>query len=122
MRPIFSETAPTPTGPYSQAYEVNGVVYTSGQIGGDPVTRQLPEGIKAQARQCFQNLDAVLKGAGLGLENVFQATCFLRDLNDTAAFNAVFQEFFPARPARICIGASDLPRGALCEVEVLAAP
>ena len=121
MKRIISEYAPNTTGPYSHGYEVNGVVCTSGQIGGDLVTRQLPEGLEAQAEQCFRNLDAILKGAGLGLEHVFKANCFLRDMKDVPAFNRIFAQFFPSQPARICVAVKDLPRDALCEVEVMAA-
>lgn len=120
MKKIQTEKAPAAIGPYSQGYEVNGFVYTSGQIPVDPVTGQIPAGIAAQAEQSCRNVGAVLEAAGVGFENVFKTTCFLADMADFAAFNQVYAEYFVSKPARSCVAVKELPKGVLCEIEAIA--
>ena len=121
MKKIHTEKAPAAVGPYSQAIEVNGMIYTSGQIGIDPATG-LIEGkdITEQAHQVMKNLTAVLEAAGTKPENTVKTLCFLTDMNDFAAFNEVYAQYFTEKPARSCVEVSALPKGALCEVEVVA--
>ena len=120
MNIIFTTNAPAAIGPYSQGYEVNGLVYTSGQIPVNPADGSVPEGITAQAEQSCKNVGAVLAAAGVGFEQVFKTTCFLADMADFAAFNAVYAEYFTSKPARSCVAAKDLPKGVLCEIETIA--
>ncbi|MEE0772428.1 MAG: RidA family protein [Anaerovoracaceae bacterium] len=118
---IHTDKAPAAVGPYSQAIEVSGMVYTSGQIPLDPATGELVEGdIKAQAHQVFKNLRAVLTEAGTSMDNVVKTLCFLADMSDFAAFNQVYEEYFTEKPARSCVAVKELPKGALCEAEVIA--
>ena len=121
MNPISSPNAPAAIGPYSQGYEVNGLVYTSGQIPVDPVSGGIPEGIEAQADQSCKNVQAVLEAAGASLAGVFKTTCFLADMADFAAFNAVYEKYFVSKPARSCVAVKALPKGVLCEIEAIAA-
>ena len=121
MTPISTPNAPAAIGPYSQGYEVNGLVYTSGQIPVDPATGNIPEGIAAQARQSCQNVGAILEAAGVDFSKVFKTTCFLADMADFAAFNAVYEEFFISKPARSCVAVKTLPKNVLCEIEAIAA-
>ena len=101
---------------------INGFVFTSGQIAIDPATGEMPEGIAAQTEQCCKNVLAILEAAGSGAGKVIKTTCFLAEIADFAAFNAVYSEFFTQTPpARSCVGGIDLPKGALCEIEVIAA-
>ena len=120
MKIISTTNAPAAIGPYSQGYEANGLVYTSGQIPVNPSTGDIPEGIAAQAEQSCRNVGAVLQAAGLTFENVFKTTCFLADMADFAAFNAVYEKFFVSKPARSCVAVKALPRGVLCEIEAIA--
>jgi len=121
MKKIHTEKAPAAVGPYSQAMVVNGLVYTSGQIALDPATGELAGAtIEAQAEQVMKNLVAVLEAAGTGPENAVKTLCFLTDMNDFAAFNAVYARYFTEKPARSCVGVQSLPKGAICEVEVIA--
>ena len=121
MKIIHSENAPAAIGPYSQAIAVNGLVYTSGQIALDPKTGALEgTGVEAQTEQAVQNLKAVLEAAGSSLENVVKTTCFLQRMSDFAAFNAVYEKYFPGKPARSCVEAAALPKGALVEIEAVA--
>lgn len=121
MNKIHTEKAPSAVGPYSQAVTVNGMVYTSGQIALDPVTGQLVgTTIEEQAEQVMKNLVAVLEAAGTKPENAVKTLCFLTDINDFAAFNEVYARYFTEKPARSCVGVQSLPKGALCEVEVVA--
>ena len=118
---IHTDKAPAAVGPYSQAIEVSGMVYTSGQIPLDPATGELVEGdIKAQAHQEFKHLRAVLTEAGTSMDNVVKTLCFLADMSDFAAFNQVYEEYFTEKPARSCVAVKELPKGALCEAEVIA--
>lgn len=120
MNIIATEKAPGAIGPYSQGYEVNGVVYTSGQIPVNPATGEIPEGIAAQADQSCKNVGAILEAAGSGFEKVFKTTCFLSEIADFAAFNEVYAKYFTSKPARSCVAAKDLPKGVLCEIEAIA--
>ena len=98
-----------------------GMVYTSGQIALDPATGALVgTDVTAQTHQIMRNLAAVLAAAGTGLDRVVKTTCFLTDIADFAAFNAVYAEYFPNKPARSCVGVKELPKGAICEVECVA--
>ena len=120
MNIIATEKAPGAIGPYSQGYEVNGMVFTSGQIPVDPATGNIPEGIAAQAEQSCKNVGEILKAAGSGYDKVVKTTCFLADIADFAAFNEVYAKYFVSKPARSCVAVKDLPKGVLCEVEAIA--
>ena len=120
MNIIATEKAPGAIGPYSQAYEVNGVIYTSGQIPVDPETGNIAEGIAAQAEQGCKNVGAILEAAGSGYDKVVKTTCFLAEIADFAAFNEVYAKYFTSKPARSCVAVKDLPKGVLCEVEAIA--
>ena len=120
MNIIATEKAPGASGPYSQGYEVNGMVFTSGQIPVDPATGNIPEGIAAQAEQSCKNVGEILKAAGSGYDKVVKTTCFLAEIADFAAFNEVYAKYFVSKPARSCVAVKDLPKGVLCEVEAIA--
>ena len=120
MKVIETNKAPGAIGPYSQGFIANGFVFTSGQIPVDPATGEVPEGIEAQAAQSCKNVGALLEAAGSGLGKVIKTTCFLADMADFAAFNAVYAEYFVSKPARSCVAAKDLPKGVLCEIEAIA--
>jgi 2-iminobutanoate/2-iminopropanoate deaminase len=121
MKNIFTENAPKPIGPYSQAIIAGGMVFVSGQLGLDPVSGKLKENVKEQALQACQNLKSILEKAGSGLENVAKTTVFLSDMNDFATVNEVYQQFFkePA-PARSAIQVTQLPQRGLVEIEAIA--
>lgn len=123
MKQISTQNAPSAIGPYSQAIEVNGFVYASGQLPIDPATGAFPEGgVKEQTRQSILNVKAILEEAGLALSNVVKTTVFLADMGDFAAMNEVYSQFFAQPfPARSAIAVKALPKGALVEVEVVAA-
>lgn len=120
MKIIATDKAPGAIGPYSQGYEVNGMVYTSGQIPVDPASGNIPEGIAAQAEQSCRNVGAILEAAGSSFEQVIKTTCFLADMGDFAAFNEVYAGYFVSRPARSCVAVKELPKGVLCEIEAIA--
>ena len=120
MKVIETSKAPGAIGPYSQGFEVNGFVFTSGQIPVDPSTGNVPEGISAQAEWSCKNVGAILEAAGVGFENVVKTTCFLADIADFTAFNEVYAKYFTSKPARSCVAVKDLPKGVLCEVEAIA--
>ena len=121
MKVLETKNAPGAIGPYSQGFEVNGFVYTSGQIPVDPATGEVPAGIAAQAEQSCKNVGAILEAAGAGFDKVFKTTCFLADMGDFAAFNEVYAKFFTSKPARSCVAVKTLPKGLLCEIEAIAA-
>lgn len=123
MKAIHTEKAPAAIGPYSQAIEVNGFVFASGQIPINPETGSFVEGgIKEQARQALTNAGEILKAAGTDLSHVVKTTVYLADMGDFAAMNEVYAQFFSEPyPARSAVAVKDLPKGALVEVEVLAA-
>ena len=117
---VSSDNAPAAIGPYSQAIAVNGMLFASGQIPLDPKTGTLVEGgIEAQAERVMQNIKALLEAAGTDFSRVVKTTCFLRDMNDFAAFNEVYGAYFTGKPARSCVQAI-LPKNAAVEVEVVA--
>ena len=120
---VSTTKAPAAIGPYVQGKIVNGFLFASGQIPLVPSTGALAEGgIEEQARQALTNVKALVEAAGSDLSKVVKTTCFLKDINDFAAFKAVYAELFKENaPARSCVGGIDLPKGALCEVEVIAA-
>ena len=120
MNVLETTKAPGAIGPYSQGFEVNGMVYTSGQIPVNPENGQVPEGIAAQAEQSCKNVGAILEAAGTGFEHVFKTTCFLADMADFAAFNEVYATYFTSKPARSCVAVKSLPKGVLCEIEAIA--
>ena len=120
MNIIATDKAPGAIGPYSQGYEVNGMIYTSGQIPVDPATGNIPEGIAAQAEQSCKNVGAILEAAGSGLDKAVKTTCFLAHMEDFAAFNEVYARYFTSKPARSCVAVKELPKGALCEIEAIA--
>ena len=121
MKKISTEKAPAAVGPYSQAMEINGMVYTSGQIALDPATGgMVGTTIEEQTEQVMKNLTAVLEAAGTGPENAVKTLCFLTDMNDFAAFNAVYEKYFTEKPARSCVAVKTLPKNVLCEVEIIA--
>ena len=120
MNVIDTKNAPGAIGPYSQAYEVNGVIYTSGQIPVNPADGSIAVGIENQARQSCENVKAILEAAGSSMEKVFKTTCFLADMGDFGKFNSVYAEYFVSNPARSCVAVKDLPKGVLCEIEAVA--
>ena len=120
MNVINTEKAPGAIGPYSQAFEVNGCIYTSGQIPVNPADGSVPEGIAAQAEQSCKNVGAILEAVGSGFGKVFKTTCFLADMGDFAAFNEVYAKYFTSKPARSCVAVNTLPKGVLCEIEAIA--
>ena len=121
MKVISTEKAPAAIGPYSQAYIVNGILYTSGQIPVDPATGEIAgNDIVSQAHQSCKNLGALLEEAGSSYEKVIKTTCFLADMGDFAAFNEVYAGYFVNRPARSCVAVKTLPKNVLCEIELIA--
>ena len=121
MKTIETKNAPAAIGPYSQAKVAGGLVFASGQIPIDPATGNIEASdIAGQTRRAAQNLAAVLDSAGSGLDKVLKTTCFITDMNAFAAFNEVYAEFFPGKPARSCVEVSKLPKGALVEIEAVA--
>ena len=120
MNVISTEKAPGAIGPYSQGFEVNRFVFTSGQIPVDPANGEVPEGIAAQAEQSCKNVGAILEAVGSSYDKVFKTTCFLADMGDFAAFNEVYAKYFTSKPARSCVAVKTLPKGVLCEIEAIA--
>ena len=121
MKVTSTPKAPAAIGPYSQAISANGFLFTSGQIAIIPETGEI-EGttIEAQADRVCRNLQALLEENGLGFENVVKTVCFLADMGDFAAFNAVYGKYFTSKPARSCVAVKTLPKNVLCEVEAIA--
>ena len=121
MKYISTENAPAAIVPYSQAIEVNGFLFASGQVPLCPKTGVVVgTTIEEQAKQTCENVKGILDAAGLQFTDVVKTTCFMADIADFAAFNAVYAEYFTGKPARSCVAAKDLPRGVLCEIEILA--
>ena len=121
MEKIYTKNAPDAIGPYSQAVVVNGLVFTSGQIAINPASGNVEaETIETQTEQVCTNLKNVLEAAGSSLEKAVKTTCFLKDMNDFAAFNAVYGKYFTEKPARSCVAAKQLPKDVLVEIEVIA--
>ncbi|MGK0440938.1 MAG: 2-iminobutanoate/2-iminopropanoate deaminase [Pseudohongiellaceae bacterium] len=120
---INTENAPAAIGPYSQAKKVGNTLYCSGQIPLCPKTGEMLGGdnVASQARQCLDNLKAVLEAGGSSLANVIKTTCYLVTMDDFAAFNEVYAEYFgESIPARACVAVAQLPKGALCELDAIA--
>ena len=118
---ISTDKAPAAIGPYSQAIVFGNTVFTSGQIPIDPKTGNIEAtDITAQTEQVMKNLGAVLEAAGYTFDEVVKTTCFLQDMGHFAAFNAVYEKYFVSKPARSCVAAAALPKGALVEVELIA--
>lgn len=120
MKKIETNQAPGAIGPYSQGYVVNGFVFTSGQIPVNPATGVIPEGIEAQTAQSCKNVAAILEAAGSDVNKVIKTTCFLADMDDFAAFNQVYAQYFVGKPARSCVAVKTLPKNVLCEIEAIA--
>lgn len=113
--------APAAVGPYSHAVKANGFIYISGQLGLDPATGALTEGVKAQTRQSLENVKTILEGCGSDLQHVVKTGIFLDDINDFGAVNAIYGEYFTDElPARSCVEVGKLPKGGLVEIEVIA--
>ncbi len=118
---LSTEKAPPPIGPYSQAVIAGDFIFAAGQLGIDPQSGELVEGIEAQTRQALTNLSAVLEAASSSLDQVVKATVFLAHMEDFAAMNTVYAEFFPLQPpARSTVVVGQFPRGILVEIEVIA--
>ncbi len=122
MNAIHTDNAPAAIGPYSQAIEVDGFIYASGQLPVDPATGSFPEGgIKEQTHQSLTNVQSILKAAGTDLGHVVKTTVFLASMDDFAAMNEVYAEFFSQPyPARSAVAVKQLPKGALVEIEAVA--
>lgn len=122
MQIIETKKAPAAVGPYSQGILINGFLYASGQIAINPeVGKIVATDIEGQAEQCCKNVGAILAAAEMDFSNVVKTTCFLADIADFKTFNAVYEKFFVSKPARSCVAVKDLPLGALCEIEIIAA-
>ena len=118
---ISTKDAPAAIGPYSQAISAGNTVYLSGQIPIVPATGEIAQGdITVQSEQVMKNIAAVLKAAGADFINAVKTTCFLADMSDFAAFNAVYEKYFTGKPARSCVAVKQLPKNVLVEVEVVA--
>ncbi|OOO00278.1 MAG: regulator [Epulopiscium sp. Nele67-Bin004] len=121
MRVIHTDNAPAAIGPYSQAMAYGNLVQTSGQIPVDPATGEVVgDDITTQTEQVMKNLGAVLEASGASFERALKTTCFLTNMDDFAAFNAVYEKYFVNKPARSCVAVKALPKGVLVEVECVA--
>ena len=121
MKTVATPNAPAALGPYSQAQIVGNLVITSGQIGADPVTGAVAETVEGQAHQVFKNLSAILQAAGSDLSKAVKTTVFVKDMNDFAAVNAIYAQYFTEPyPARSCVEVARLPKDFLIECEVIA--
>lgn len=121
MKAIVTENAPKAIGPYSQGMIMDKIVFTSGQIPADPQSGAIVgEDITAQTEQVMKNLGGVLEAAGVTYEDTVKTTCFLANMEDFAAFNAVYEKYFTGKPARSCVAVKSLPKNVLCEVEAIA--
>ena len=118
---IATAAAPAAIGPYSQAVELNGTLFVSGQLPVNPLDGSMPEGIEAQTRQSLDNIFAILKEAGLGADDVAKTCVLLQDIKDFGAMNAIYAEYCPGtKPARVCYQVAALPKGALVEIDAIA--
>lgn len=121
MKTIHTENAPAAIGPYSQAQVVGNLVFTSGQIAINPKSGNVVgEEIEAQTKQVCENIAALLTAAGSDITKVVKTTCFLRNMEDFAAFNAVYAEYFTGKPARSCVAVRELPKNVLVEIDTIA--
>lgn len=120
MKKITTDKAPAAIGPYSQGIIANGFLFASGQIPIEPATGEIKgENITEQAELVMKNVGEILKAAGITYEDVVKTTCFLADMADFGAFNAVYEKYFTGKPARSCVAVKQLPKNVLCEVEVI---
>ena len=117
---VSSDNAPAAIGPYSPGIQTGNMVFLSGQLGIDPATGKMPEGVEAQAKQSLANVEALLTAAGATFADVVKTTVYLADIADFAAFNEVYARYFTSKPARSCVAVKALPKGALCEIEAIA--
>ena len=118
---IYTKNAPDAIGPYSQGIITGGLLFTSGQIAINPATGAVEAvTIEEQTEQVCKNIGALLEAAGTSFEKVVKTTCFLSDMGDFAAFNAIYGKYFVSKPSRSCVAAKTLPKNVLCEVEVIA--
>lgn len=121
IKKIYTPNAPEAIGPYSQAIQYNELLFTSGQIPVNPATGEIVSGgITEQAEQVMKNLSAILTEAGTDFASAVKTTCYLSNMDDFAAFNAVYGQYFIGKPARSCTAVKTLPKNVLCEVEVIA--
>lgn len=121
MEYVATNNAPNAIGPYSQAVKANGLLFTSGQIAINPATNTVEaKTIEEQTTQVCENLKAVVEAAGTDMSKVVKTVCFLADINDFGAFNVIYGKYFTSKPARSCVAVKDLPKGVLCEVELIA--
>ena len=121
MEYVSTTNAPGAIGPYSQAVKANGLLFTSGRIAINPKTNTVEATtIEEQTTQVCENLKAVVEAAGTSMDKVVKTVCFLADINDFGAFNEVYGSYFVSKPARSCVAVKDLPKGVLCEVELIA--
>ena len=121
MEYVSTNNAPNAIGPYSQAVKANGLLFTSGQIAINPETNTVESTtVEEQTEQVCKNLKAVVEAAGSDMTKVVKTVCFLADINDFAKFNEVYGRYFVSKPARSCVAVKDLPKGVLCEVELIA--
>lgn len=121
MEYVATNNAPGAIGPYSQAVKANGLLFTSGQIAINPATNTVEaKTIEEQTTQVCENLKAVVEAAGTTMDKAVKTVCFLADINDFAKFNEIYGGYFTSKPARSCVAVKDLPKGVLCEVEVIA--
>jgi 2-iminobutanoate/2-iminopropanoate deaminase len=121
LKAVSTSGAPSAIGPYSQGIDAGNLVFVAGQVGRDPATGELPNGIEAQTERAMLNIQAILDAAGLTFANVAKTTCLLADINDFDAFNSVYTRFVgDPKPARATYAVKDLPRGGLIEIEAFA--
>ncbi len=122
MKVVATEKAPKALGPYSQGYVHGGILYSAGQLGINPEVNDIDsDTIEGQTDQACKNIGEVLKEAGTDFDHVLKTTCFLSDMANFGAFNEVYAKYFTSKPARSCFAVKELPKGALCEIEVIAA-
>lgn len=121
MKTVFTDKAPLPVGPYSQAIVINNLIFCSGQIGIDPKNNQLVDGIENQTKQVLNNLKMILDESGSSIDKVIKTTIFLKDINQFQIVNKIYEDFFKDhKPARSTVEVSNLPKGALIEIELIA--
>ncbi len=121
MEYVSTNHAPNAIGPYSQAVKANGLLFTSGQIAINPATNEVEaKTIDEQTTQVCENLKAVVEAAGTTMDKVVKTVCFLADINDFTKFNEIYGTYFISKPARSCVAVKDLPKGVLCEIELIA--
>ena len=121
MKKTDTPNAPAAIGPYSQAIMANGFLYASGQVALMPGTGEVVgTTVEEQAERCCLNVKAILEANGLTFDDVIKTTCFLADMEDFAAFNAVYARYFTSKPARSCVAVKTIPKNLLCEIEIVA--